>query len=246
MQQLKNDHLKTEKLLGLGVDGASVNIGIHHSVTTLLRDINPELIVIKCICHSLHLAAEEACKVLPRHLDFMVRETHTWFSVSSKRQIEYAEVYRVLNNNSVPKKIVKLSNTRWLVRLQAVDTILNQWDVLQLHFKIMESKERCYTACQLRSMFSTPENKFYLTFLSSTLQSIVKLNRLFQSDFIDPVILFKDLNDSIYSLLQMLVVPSQLKKNIALRSCKFQFQTFLHVSQVHQFWLRIQRSICQR
>lgn len=65
---------------------------------TILRDINPELIVIKCICHSLHLAAEEACKVLPRHLDFMVREAHTWFSVSTKRQIKYAKVYRTLED----------------------------------------------------------------------------------------------------------------------------------------------------
>ncbi|XP_018373139.1 PREDICTED: uncharacterized protein LOC108767660 [Trachymyrmex cornetzi] len=135
LQQLKSDHLKTEKLLGLGVDGASVNVGIHHSMTTLLRNINPDLIVVKCICRSLHLVAEKACKVLPRHLDFMVRETHTWFSISSKRQIEYAKIYCILNDNA-PKKIVKLSNTRWLVRLQAINAILNQWDELQLHFKI--------------------------------------------------------------------------------------------------------------
>lgn len=128
LQQLKNDNLEIEKLIGLGVDGASVNVGIYHSVMTILRDINPELTVIKCICHSLHLAAEEACKVLPRHLDFMVRETHTWFSVSTKRQIEYAKVYRTLEDK-VPKKIVNLSNTR-LVRLQAVNVILDQWDAL--------------------------------------------------------------------------------------------------------------------
>lgn len=133
LQQLKADNLKTDKLLGLGVDGASVNVGVNHSVTTILRSINPDLVVIKCICHSLHLAAEEACKVLPRHLDFMIRETHSWFSVSTKRQIEYAAVYRTLKGK-VPKKIAKLSNTRWLVRLQAVDAILDQWDALQLHF----------------------------------------------------------------------------------------------------------------
>jgi len=111
LQQLENDNLKIEKLIGLGVDGASVNTGRHHSVMTLLGDINPGLIVIKCICHLLHLAAEEACKVLPRHLDFMVRETHTWFSVSTKRQIEYAKIYRILEDK-VPQKIVSLSNTR--------------------------------------------------------------------------------------------------------------------------------------
>ncbi|CAL1672658.1 unnamed protein product [Lasius platythorax] len=93
LQQLKCDRLKSDKLLGLGIDGASVNVGAHHSVTTVLRDINPDLILVKCICHSLHLAAEEACNILPRHLDFMVRETHSWFSVSTKRQIEYADVY---------------------------------------------------------------------------------------------------------------------------------------------------------
>lgn len=35
LQQLKNDHLEIEKFIGLGVDGASVNIGIHHSVMTI-------------------------------------------------------------------------------------------------------------------------------------------------------------------------------------------------------------------
>lgn len=38
LQQLKTDGLKSEKLLGIGVHGASVNVGRHHSVTTILRD----------------------------------------------------------------------------------------------------------------------------------------------------------------------------------------------------------------
>jgi len=166
---------------------------------------------------ALHLAAEEACKVLPRHLDFMVRETHTWFSVSTKRQIEYAKIYRILEDK-VPKKIVSLSNTRWLVSLQAVKVILDQWDALQLHFKITESNnKRCYTASLLHSMFSTPENKLYLTFLNTRLQSIIGLNRLFQSDSVDPVKLFKDLNDTIYSLLQIYTRrPVAIRKNTVL------------------------------
>lgn len=108
LDQLRYDRLKTDKLLGLGMDG--VNVGAHHSVTTILRDVNPDLIVVKCICHSFHLATEEACKVLPRHLDFMVRETHSWFSVSSKRQLEYADIYRTLKGKA-PKK---LSNSQIL------------------------------------------------------------------------------------------------------------------------------------
>ena len=67
---LNTDKLKCDKFLGLGVDGASVNVGSNHSLTTNLREINNNLIVIKCICHSLHLAAEKACDTLPRHLDY--------------------------------------------------------------------------------------------------------------------------------------------------------------------------------
>lgn len=47
-------------------------------------------------------------------------------------------LYRTLERKT-PKKIVGLSNTRWLVRLQAVDAILDQWDALQLHFNLAQS-----------------------------------------------------------------------------------------------------------
>lgn len=99
--------MDTKKFLGLGVDGASVNVGGNHSVTTLLHEVNPNITVIKCICHSLHLAAEKACESLPRHLDFMIRETHSWFSHSTKRQLEYNELYKLITNESL-KKIPKV------------------------------------------------------------------------------------------------------------------------------------------
>lgn len=87
--QLVKDGLKLEKLIGIGVDGANVMIGEHHSLATILKTSVKELVIVKCICHSLHLAAEYACKILPRSLDFLVKECHNWFSYSSKRQIEY-------------------------------------------------------------------------------------------------------------------------------------------------------------
>uniref|UniRef100_A0A6V7JZC7 HAT C-terminal dimerisation domain-containing protein n=1 Tax=Bracon brevicornis TaxID=1563983 RepID=A0A6V7JZC7_9HYME len=243
LDQLKLDNLSHDKLLGLGVDGANTNVGAHHSVSTILRAISPDLVVIKCLCHSLHLAAEEACKVFPRHLDFMVRETHSWFSMSTKRQIEYADLYRTLEGKT-PKKIVKLSNTRWLVRLQAVDAILDQWDALQLHFKMTESNnERCYVALQLHGMYSTPENKIYLQFLSSTLKSIIGLNRLFQSSSADPVKLFQDLNDAVYSILQMIIVPSQLAKVPKYGLAKFDFKQFCMSTDCIHFGYEFNESI---
>lgn len=107
LSQLEVDHLSTEKFLGLGVDGASVNVGINHSLTTILHEINSHIVVIKCICHSLHLAAEKACESLPRHLDFIIKETHNWFAHSTKRMLEYIDIYKAFNGDeNEPKKLL--------------------------------------------------------------------------------------------------------------------------------------------
>jgi hypothetical protein len=43
--------------------GANVMIGVNHSFSSLLRIEVPDLIVVKCVCHSLHLTAEHLCKI---------------------------------------------------------------------------------------------------------------------------------------------------------------------------------------
>lgn len=62
-------------------------------------------------------------------------------------------------------------------------------------------------------------------FLHNTAKHI-GLNRLFQSDSVHPVKLFKGLNNAVYSLLQMLVVPSQLKKISHYDLTRFDFKCF--------------------
>ncbi|XP_023244774.1 uncharacterized protein LOC111642638 [Centruroides sculpturatus] len=74
--QLLQDGLNLHNLIGIGVDNASVIIEIHRSFSTLLRDDVPSLVVVRCVCHSLHLCAEKACQTLPRQLEYLVREAH--------------------------------------------------------------------------------------------------------------------------------------------------------------------------
>ena len=106
--------------MGIGVDGASAMVGRHHSVSSMLKEKVPHLVVVRCICHSLHLAASNASMVLPRHLDYMIRETYNWFSCSAKRQREYATLYAAMNDGSRNIKIPKVASTRWLSRGNAV------------------------------------------------------------------------------------------------------------------------------
>lgn len=142
---LKEDKFPFDKLIGIGVDGANAMVGCNHSVATILREKIPNLVVIRCICHSLHLAASHASEVLPRQLDFMVRETFKWFKRSTKRQIDYRDLYKCLTNQ-IPLKIINPAETRWLSRSKCIDRILSEWDELKLHFQLAKDKERCYTA----------------------------------------------------------------------------------------------------
>ncbi|XP_050064206.1 uncharacterized protein LOC126553056 [Aphis gossypii] len=85
LQFLKELKLKPENIIGLGVDGASNLCGRHHSLYTLLKEVSPNLQLIKCLCHSLNTCSSKASEVLPANLEFMLRETVSWFSYSPLR-----------------------------------------------------------------------------------------------------------------------------------------------------------------
>ncbi|XP_026825321.1 uncharacterized protein LOC113561913 [Ooceraea biroi] len=108
-QQLLNDNLKLKNLIGIGVDGANVMVG-QHSFATLWKKEVPDIVVVKCVCYSLHLCAEKACQALLKRLEFFVREVHNYFSHSPKRIIEYRNLCLQLKGD-VPNKVAKLSGT---------------------------------------------------------------------------------------------------------------------------------------
>ena len=183
-QQLEDDHLKIKNLLGIGIDGANVMADEHDSVSSKLKDIIPHLVTVKRLPHSLHLSAEHSCDVLPNNLDFLVKESHSWFSRSTKRNIDYSQVHKVIAD-SKQKKIAKLSGTRWLARLYAIKTILDQWDPLELHFSTSRFSERGdagFKAATLYNMYRCIENELYLLFLRESLKKVIGLNKFFQSD----------------------------------------------------------------
>ncbi|CAI6351435.1 unnamed protein product [Macrosiphum euphorbiae] len=52
-------------IIGFGSDGCNVMMGQHNSVVSRLRESCPGIFIMKCVCHSAHLCASEACKQLP-------------------------------------------------------------------------------------------------------------------------------------------------------------------------------------
>ncbi|XP_043268500.1 uncharacterized protein [Venturia canescens] len=232
--QLEQDGLKVENMVGIGVDGASVMVGKHNSVTALFKREIDDLIVMPCVCHSLHLCAEKASEMLPRPLEFLVRETHNWFSYSPKRLEKYKLLYETINGSGKPNKIQGLSGTRWLARSEAIDTILNQWEELQFLFSIAKSEDNCHMAAQLYNIMIRLPYKAFLIFLKYELKSVTQLNLLFQSDYVEPTKLLEDLFLMFKNLLQKLVVPSSLQKLTDSELINFDFQSCLmHTSAMY-------------
>ncbi|MGH0149883.1 UNVERIFIED_CONTAM: hypothetical protein FKN15_058355 [Acipenser sinensis] len=100
---IKNDKLPLHNLIGIGVDVTYSMVGSHNSVSKHLKDSVPHLV--KCICHS-PPGSWQATDALPRHLDFVVWEVHSWFAHSTQRQLEYSTLYSAINNEC-PLKLTR-------------------------------------------------------------------------------------------------------------------------------------------
>lgn len=84
--------MEIKKLIGIGTDNATVMTGINNGVHALLKNEtgNENLVLVRCVCHSLQLALSHASEeTLPRNVEFLIRETYNWFSHSSNRRVDY-------------------------------------------------------------------------------------------------------------------------------------------------------------
>ncbi|XP_011067041.1 PREDICTED: uncharacterized protein LOC105153727, partial [Acromyrmex echinatior] len=67
----------------------------------LFNFLVPELQLIPCMCHSLHLAASQASDELSSSLEFLIRETNSWFSCSPLRKSLYNSLYATINEEAM-------------------------------------------------------------------------------------------------------------------------------------------------
>ncbi|KAH8036852.1 hypothetical protein HPB51_006121 [Rhipicephalus microplus] len=203
--------LDKKRLLGIGVDNASVNTGVNNGIfETIKREWQlPNLIMVRCICHSLQLALSHAVQgTLPRNVDFLVRETHMWFSHSSKRKAAYSQLYRSLCDGEEPLSIPRVCDTRWISLEPAVVRVLDQWDMLLKHFEQARSTEGCYTAELLYQMYSDPLNKLYLLYLRPMLREVQRTNKAYERNDADPAKLLEDLTLLIKMVCSKVLIPT--------------------------------------
>lgn len=128
--------LSTDKLIGLATDGASVMVGRKNGLAAKLKDVNPRLISVHCVCHKLALACTDAkddgnLKFI-KEVETVVTQLWKLFENSPKRLACYLKVQQQLKNlklsneksrKMVAKKLQKACDTRWLSFSSAIQSL---------------------------------------------------------------------------------------------------------------------------
>lgn len=188
-------------MVGFASDGCNTMMGAHNSVITKLQADFPGVVILKCICHSIHLCASEACKQLPQECEDLAKDIYGFFKQSSKRIISFRQFQEFCN--AEPHKILKLSQTRWLSLLNVVKRINEQWDALNLFFTSQWLEYKLPSARKNYCYLNDISLRLYYYFLEWILPKLTTLNEKFQSDQVVVVGLHKKMCESYKEILSI-------------------------------------------
>lgn len=191
--------LQLNNMIGLGTDGASNLCGKNNSLFVRLKEKIPNLVLVKCICHSLNLCTQKAMNCIPATIGYLLRESHNWFAWSPKRWYEYVLTYKKMNAGKTPRRLPKLANTKWLSLSDCLKVLCEQWNALKAYFsKLSEIRdsddEAVFKVRILSDMFTNDINRLYLLFLESIINEVNTVNLEFQASDAEIGRIYSDLN----------------------------------------------------
>jgi len=199
IQTFQKRNINIENIVGFGSDGCVTMMGKHNSVASRFIILCPNIFIMKCICHSLHLCASEACKQLPRKTEDLARDIHNFMKSSSKSQAQIAQFQKFLDLDV--HKILHPSQTRWLSLIAVVERIVEQWDALRLFFDDKWLSEHLRAAEHIHLGLNDCYLKAYFLFLLWILPKFTEMNEYFQSSKVVVIYLHKKMSTAFKDLL---------------------------------------------
>lgn len=175
-----NKRIPMDNIIGFCSDTASVMMGSKHSVSTLLKKEVPNVVVVKCACHMMHLTASNACLKLPKYIEDLCRNIYSHFSLSSKRQDTFKE-FQIFASVQ-PHKILSPGQTRWLSLQMCVKRLLEQWSALKLYFTELAFSDPTHVNDSIVEGLQNEFSLAYLEFLDYNLGRFNSFNTQFQSE----------------------------------------------------------------
>ncbi|KAJ8913073.1 hypothetical protein NQ315_006574 [Exocentrus adspersus] len=210
----KDNQVNINNLMGFASDNASVMMGDIKGVKARLLEIIPNLFVMPCISHSLHLCASKACKVLPSDLEKLCHEIYNYFAHSAKRQ-KVLQEFQVFANTQ-PHQLLRPSQTRWLSLHMVVERICEQWQALTLYFQGEVLDDNIINATFILDCLNNPVFKVYFKFLKYILTLITRLNTFFQSESPKFHVFLENITSIYKTILKFYIKPEIVNSKIPL------------------------------
>ena len=105
-----------------------------------LREVQPKVIDIHCICHLVNFCVKAAVKILPLKVDDFLVDLYYHFRYSVKRiasLVEYTEFC-----STEYKSILSHVETRWLSLRHSIQRTLQMWNPLCSYFRSHRDVEK--------------------------------------------------------------------------------------------------------
>lgn len=198
-------------LIGFAADGANVMTGSRNSVATLLRIDCPNIVILKCICHSFALCSSYASEKLPSSVELLAREIYNYIENSAKNIDKFADIQSLLDYK--PRKMLQLSQTRWLSLEAVVIRLLDRYDCLKIFFNFAVNIDKIGKAKHILEHLSNHLNEMFLNFLSFILPLVNNLNKLFQSENPTIHILYSQMERLTRTILECFIKSSCLRNS---------------------------------
>ncbi|EZA58879.1 General transcription factor II-I repeat domain-containing protein, partial [Ooceraea biroi] len=179
--EMKKLQIPFSNIIALSCDNTPVMTGKHLSFETKLRGMCKYLLTFPCPCHSSALAAHAACAKIPsfcerflkKIVNYINRINHSKHSATFNEFSDcFQETYR---------KILKLSDTRWISHYICVERLLESWHTIQYFLQEMIASDKTKSAEHLLSMMENAEMKAYFLFVKHILYLFNEFSVFFQS-----------------------------------------------------------------
>ena len=136
-------NLSLTKARGQCYDGASSMSGVHSGVATQLMAEEPRALYTHCYGHALNLACSDTIKNIPLMRDALdnTREISKLIRNSPRRGDRFQKLKATLTD-ATPTGIRTLCPTRWTVKADALESVIENYDTLQKVFQECLKEEK--------------------------------------------------------------------------------------------------------
>ncbi|XP_061885006.1 uncharacterized protein LOC133635755 [Entelurus aequoreus] len=216
---LSDKKIDWRNVVAFNSDNASVMKGKHNSVVSRIKDMQPSLIDVGCICHLVQLATECGIEALRQPIEDILSSIYAHFDISAQCCEIVKEFMEFTDSETL--ELLRYCATSWLSLLTCINQVLNQWDALQAYFASHEDVEKPGKVKMLAEHLTNKKTKFFFLFLSQALKPLADFNVMFQTEGVIVHRLHREMTSLVKRIMGRFF-PASLIADVPLKDIKFE------------------------